>query len=160
MEISRVAACRGFAGLMVLAFAMGYVSAAPESAVAHEGVATTLALAGSELRESESDRSAELPVWPFLVSRGSAAASTDSRITRAVKSELLASPELQTSSILVETQDAQVTLSGAVAYAGQARHAVEVASRVAGVKRINSRLVVSEDDAAREIEAMWRRLSI
>lgn len=139
MEIKLESVCRGFAALMVMAMAAGYLAAgvAPATDVQH------LQTAGEAAPTSGHD-----------------SLKDDGRITWAVKSELLAVPELESSSILVETQDAQVTLSGAVPHTRQAHRAIEVAGRVAGVKRINNRLVVSDGDAAREIDAMWRRLSV
>ncbi len=151
MEIKVQTIRRGFAALMVTAFATGYLAAGldEQSADAH-GMSVADYSASSYLQTVSQGRS--------TAALGNAKA--DGQITWAVKSELLAAPELQSSSIVVETQDAKVTLSGAVSHEGQARQAIEVARRVTGVKHINSRLVVNDGESSREIEAMWRRLSI
>lgn len=71
---------------------------------------------------------------------------TDSAITAAVKSVLLADTSTSSSNINVTTNNGVVTLSGTVQNADAADVAIEKAEAVQGVKDVNSKLVVKTGD--------------
>ncbi|HEX6362810.1 MAG TPA: BON domain-containing protein [Albitalea sp.] len=66
----------------------------------------------------------------------------DTTITTKVKTALLADPDVKGTSVTVETLRGQVQLSGFVESAAQARRAVEIASRVDGVRKVENKMSV------------------
>ena len=68
---------------------------------------------------------------------------TDQRITASIKTSLLADPEVSGLDINVDTSKSVVTLRGVVRTTNEATRAVYLASRVSGVERVISNLVVT-----------------
>ncbi|HEX6362059.1 MAG TPA: BON domain-containing protein [Albitalea sp.] len=68
----------------------------------------------------------------------------DTTITTKVKTALLADPDVKGLQVNVDTVDGQVQLSGFVDSAAQARRAVDIASRVDGVKRVENKMSVKQ----------------
>ncbi len=71
-----------------------------------------------------------------------ATAATDTLVTGKVKSAFLADSDLKSMNISVETNDGEVTLSGALANQAQIDRAVQVASAVSGVRSVRNRLAI------------------
>jgi hyperosmotically inducible protein len=71
-----------------------------------------------------------------------AEATSDAATTAAVKTALIAAPDLSALTIDVDTRDSVVTLNGTVKTEAQKAQAVEVASRVSGVKSVVNNLSV------------------
>lgn len=75
---------------------------------------------------------------------GAGAAVTDAGITTAVKTRLLADPDVAGLKIDVDTQDKVVTLSGTVASAAQKTEAGNIARDTTGVARVVNNLKVGQ----------------
>lgn len=71
-----------------------------------------------------------------------ATAATDMLVTGKVKSAFLADSDLKSMTISVDTNDAEVTLAGALANQAQIDRAVQVASAVSGVRSVRNRLTI------------------
>lgn len=76
--------------------------------------------------------------------RAIADATSDARITAAIKGRLLAHPELSALSISVNTTDGVVTLAGAVSSREQISQAMLLAMETDGVREVISTLQVRE----------------
>lgn len=68
----------------------------------------------------------------------------DTTVTTKVKTALLADPDVPGTAITVETLNGRVQLSGFVDSAEKARRAVELASRVDGVKGVENKISVTK----------------
>lgn len=75
-------------------------------------------------------------------------AASDTEITTAVKTKLLADKKVSGLDIHVETNDAVVTLSGEVKTAAERSHAVTVARHTHGVKSVLDKLTIEKKSAA------------
>lgn len=69
-------------------------------------------------------------------------AASDTLITGKIKSAFLADSDLKSTSISVDTNDGEVTLTGSLANQAQIDRAVNVASAVSGVKNVRNRLAI------------------
>lgn len=77
-----------------------------------------------------------------------AARATDVALFRAAQTALLEESELQEAALAVQVDDAVLTLTGVVSSAQQERKAVAIASSVAGVATVISRVVVNDPAAS------------
>jgi hyperosmotically inducible protein len=68
----------------------------------------------------------------------------DTTVTTKVKTALLADPDVSGTAISVETLNGRVQLSGFVDSDAQARRAVDLASRVEGVKGVDNKMSVKK----------------
>ena len=75
------------------------------------------------------------------------ARATDMAIFRAVQTALLGDEQLQDVAIAVDVEDKVVSLNGVVRTENQARRAVELSKRVAGIARVASRIRVDDPQA-------------
>jgi len=73
-------------------------------------------------------------------------AVTDAWITTKVKADLLATDGVSGTDIDVDTKDGVVTLAGSVKSQEEADKALSVARDIKGVKKVESRLTVGEED--------------
>jgi len=76
------------------------------------------------------------PGWP-------SSSAEDAELSKRVKRALLEAPGVNALGVEVRAEDAQVTLSGAVANAAERKRIVEIASSVDGVAELVNRLVVA-----------------
>jgi hyperosmotically inducible protein len=81
---------------------------------------------------------------------------SDTEITTAVKSKLLAAKNIRSSRIHVETNDGVVMLTGAVDTSAERTRAAYVARHTHGVRRVEDRLTIGHepDDRDRSVEGV------
>jgi hyperosmotically inducible protein len=120
----------------------------PKLRVAVQLAAAVLLAAGCGPR-SDADTAAKLQdPYAGIVTKGSEDAVgtdqsvEDSTLTTKVREAILADPELQSQQIIVETEDAAVTLTGTVDSPSLRERAVELAGSVDGVAQVQDRLKV------------------
>ena len=103
---------------------------------------------GRAFREADADRDGRLSSDEFIKARSidqrikTGQYFADAWITARVKARLLKDNLLDNSNIRVETQDGVVRLSGEVKSTKQARHAIGLASAVAGVVSVRNGLLL------------------
>jgi hyperosmotically inducible protein len=99
-------------------------------------------------READDDRDGRVNKDEFLKAEANydrmraATYASDTVITTKVKAALLKSPGMKSLDVNVETYDGQVLLSGFVRDAGQRAKAIDIASKVEGVKLVKDALLL------------------
>lgn len=108
------------------------------------GLAVLCMTAGTALAHS---RTQELKDRASAAAQSTGAYLSDTEITTAVKSKLLADKKVSSSSIHVETNDGVVMLTGAVDTAAERTRASYVARHTHGVRRVEDRLTIGRHES-------------